>query len=453
MTIRLTHLARAAAAALGTLAAAAAGAQTGQPPAVGQLIIEFDSATAEQAASTSLSQLAAQHQVQLKGLHKLAVGGQVFKMDRQLSDAQARTLAKAIARLPGVKLAEPDLMLQPLAAPNDTLWANQWHYWDAAAGINLEQAWAQGAQGEGVVVGVLDTGYRPHVDLVANILPGYDFLTDADRARDGDGRDPDATDEGDWTRLFGVIPIDSSWHGTHVAGTVAAVTNNGEGVAGVAPRAKVMPVRVLAKDGGTISDIVDAIVWSAGGNVEGMKRTKTPARVINMSLGGSGACSEPLQRAINAATRRGALVVVAAGNSSADASGHNPANCRNVLTIAATGPTGGRASYSNFGATIELAAPGGDEGAPVWSTSNTGKKLPEADSYAGGSYYGTSMAAPHVAGVAALMLSKNPTLTPRQMGKILVKTARPFPAPCDQCGSGLLDANAALAKTPEAPSH
>ncbi|MCA0177500.1 MAG: S8 family serine peptidase [Proteobacteria bacterium] len=442
-----TLVQRACLAAAGLLLASSGAMAADAPRAVGQLIIKFDSAATERSAGNQLASVAQRHQARLAAAHKLALGAQVFTLERELSPDAAQALAQDISRLPGVAYAEPDLKVQAFA-PNDPLWANQWHYHDATAGIRLEAAWAQGAQGQGVVVGVLDTGYRPHADLVANILPGYDFVSNKKKARDGNARDAIALDEGDWTRLYGFIPVSSSWHGTHVAGTVAAVTNNGAGLAGVAPQAKVMPVRVLAKDGGTTSDIADAIIWASGGHVPGIADTATPVKVINMSLGGSGACGTTMQQAIDGAIGRGVVVVVAAGNSSADVSGFQPANCNGVLAIAATGATGGRASYSNFGARIDLAAPGGDNGAPVWSTSNTGKKLPAADTYLGGSYMGTSMAAPHVAGVAALMLGKNPQLSPAQVGTILKNSARAFPAPCSQCGSGLLDAAAAVAATP-----
>ncbi|HEY6125376.1 MAG TPA: S8 family peptidase, partial [Steroidobacteraceae bacterium] len=293
------------------------------------------------------------------------------------------------------------------------------------------------------------TGYRPHADLAANILPGYDFIGDTFVANDGNGRDSDASDPGDWINAGECAPGDpaafeaSSWHGTHVAGTIAALTNNSSGVAGVAFNAKVVPARVLGKCGGYTSDIADAIVWTSGGTVSGVPANANPAKVLSISLGGGGACGTTTQNAINSARSRGASVVVAAGNSNANASNFSPANCTGVVTVAAVGRNGGKASYSNFGATVEVAAPGGSGGAnSVLSTLNSGSTGPGADNYA--LYNGTSMATPHVSGVVALMLSVKPTLTPDQVTSILQSTARAFPATCSQCGSGIVNANAAV---------
>jgi serine protease len=234
----------------------------------------------------------------------------------------------------------------------------------------------------------------------------------------------------------------SSWHGTHVAGTIAALTNNGTGVAGIAYGAKVVPVRVLGKCGGYTSDIADGIIWASGGTVSGVPNIAARAQVINMSLGGGGACDTTTQNAINSARTRGTVVVVAAGNESQNASNSNPANCAGVIAVAATNRSGGRATYSNYGTIVDVAAPGGDTGAGILSTLNAGTTSPGADSYA--SYMGTSMATPHVAAVAALMLSKNPALTPDDVEARLKSSARPFPASCSGCGAGIVDASAAI---------
>jgi serine protease len=241
-----------------------------------------------------------------------------------------------------------------------------------------------------------------------------------------------------------------------VAGTIAAKTNNGVGVAGVAYGAKVVPARVLGRCGGYTSDIADAIVWASGGTVTGVPANANKARVLNLSLGGTGACDTTTQNAINSARSRGAVVVVAAGNSNVNASNASPANCAGVIAVAATGRSGGKASYSNYGANVDVAAPGGDYGAGILSTLNSGTSTPASDSYA--SYMGTSMATPHVAGVAALMLSANPNLTPDEVEARLKSTARAFPAACSGCGAGIVDAaaavNAALPSTPVvAPSQ
>ena len=390
--------------------------------------------------------------VTLSHLRTTALGSQVLKVDRRMSIDEATQLARDIAASdPNVEFAEPDRMMRALFVPNDTRYNEQWQYFEAAGGLNLPAAWEK-STGTGVVVGVVDTGYRPHADLAANILPGYDFISDVPTANDGNGRDNDPSDPGDWINAGECGPGDptafesSSWHGTHVSGTIAAVTNNSNGVAGVAFNAKVVPARVLGKCGGFTSDIADAIVWVSGGSVSGVPANANPARVINISLGGTGACDNTTQSAINSARTRNTVVVVAAGNSNQNASGFTPANCTGVITVAAVGRTGGKAFYSNFGATVEVAAPGGDTSAGtangILSTLNAGSTTPGADSYA--FYQGTSMATPHVVGVVALMLSVKPTLTPDQVLSILQSTARPFPATCSQCGSGIVDANAAV---------
>jgi serine protease len=441
-------LAAAAAALLSTAAHAGgpgAAATAGAAPApVGQMIVKFRPGASPSAA---LRSVARSHGVTMAKLRNMALGAQVFKLDRALALPEARGLAKALRGVAGVEFADADQVLSADFVPNDPLYSSQpqWHYFEPAAGINLEKA-LEKAQGRNTVVAVLDTGFRPHADLAANLVQGYDFIIDTDISNDGDGRDADASDPGDWYKLLGIIPIDSSWHGTHVAGTIAAVTNNSIGVAGVAPRAKVMPVRVLGQGGGYVSDISDAIVWASGGTVPGVPKTKTPAQVINMSLGGTGECSEIMQRAITSAGKRGTLTITSAGNDGFDAINKNPANCKNAFPVAALGREGGKAGYSNFGAIVKLAAPGGDKNEYVWSTLNSGKKAPGEDAYAG--YQGTSMAAPHAAAVAALVFSKNPSLSPKQVAKILVGSARAFAGRCDECGSGALDANRALGATP-----
>ena len=232
------------------------------------------------------------------------------------------------------------------------------------------------------------------------------------------------------------------------------MTNNASGVAGVAFGAKVVPARVLGKCGGYTSDIADAIIWASGGTVSGVPTNANPARVINMSLGGGGACDTTTQSAINSARSRNTVVVVAAGNSNANVSGFSPASCSGVIAVAAVGRNGGKASYSNYGALVDVAAPGGNMNTGttngVLSTLNSGSSTPGVDSTA--YYQGTSMAAPHVAGVAALMLSVKPSLTPDQVESLIKSSARAFPATCTQCGTGIVDAlaavNAALGTTP-----
>jgi serine protease len=425
-----------------------------QQPAQGLIVLyRDDTAAADLAGSGAsfaartrvmqrLEALSARTGARLKHVRALAIGAQLV----DVADASADTktdlaaLAEILRQDPEVLSVEPNAMMQPLLTPNDTRYPEQWHYFESTGGINAVPAWDR-RTGAGVVVAVIDTGIVPHSDLNANVLPGYDFVSDAASARDGNGRDSNARDEGDWS-LAGECgrptAANSSWHGTHVAGTVAAVTNNAAGVAGVAFGAKIVPVRALAKCGGTLADIADAIVWSAGGSVPGVPANANPAKVINMSLGGSGACGTTYQAAINTARTLGTAVVVAAGNSNVDASNARPANCTGVITVAATTRSGGKASFSNFGTVVDVAAPG----AGILSTLNSGTTVPAAESYA--SYNGTSMATPHVAGVAALLFQAKPTATPTEIETALRNTARVFPQACSGCGTGIVDANAAI---------
>ncbi|MCL0120823.1 S8 family serine peptidase [Corynebacterium pygosceleis] len=266
--------------------------------------------------------------------------------------------------------------------------------------------------------------------------------------RDGDGRDGDPQDNGDWF-LPGECNnrdgADSSWHGTHVAGIIGAATDNGIGVAATAPGSRILPVRALGKCGGLTSDIADAIIWSAGGRVNGVPENTTPASVINLSLGGQGRCSRTYQRAIDFAVERGVTVVVAAGNDAIDASRVQPANCDNVITVGASGESGSLAGYSNHGHVLDITAPGGDmtNGAGVLSTLNTGTRTPGSPAYA--YYEGTSMATPLVSGVAALLHHAEPGLTPDQIRTRITDTARPLTRNCwAGCGAGLIDAAAAV---------
>jgi serine protease len=384
----------------------------------------------------------------LRALRATATGADVLQLSRTMSLDEAKSLAAELKlRDPDVEYAEPDRIMVPLFTPNDPMYSQQWDFYEAKAGLNLPAAWDK-STGAGINVAVIDTGYRPHADLAGQILPGYDFITSSTIAGDGNGRDSDASDIGDNTIAgqcgTGMPAQDtaSSWHGTHVAGTIAAKTNNGIGVAGVAYGARIVPARVLGKCGGYTSDIADAIVWASGGTVTGVPVNPNKARVLNLSLGGSGSCDTTTQNAINSARSRGAVVVVAAGNSNVNASNANPASCAGVIAVAAVGRTGGKASYSNYGANVDIAAPGGDSGDGILSTLNAGTSTPAADSYA--YYMGTSMATPHVAGVAALMLAKNPNLTPDEVEAKLKSTARAFPAACSGCGAGIVDAAAAV---------
>ena len=419
-----------------------------------RFIIKYRQAVSETALAQSLAAAArtlpinAGKQIALQRLRRLAIGPDVVRTDLPLDRAQAETLLRKLAADPNVEYVEVDRLNTIDFTPNDTRFNEQWGY-TGAYGIKATQAWDT-THGNGVVVAVLDTGITRHSDLDANVLPGYDFVSDSTVGNDGDGRDNDPSDPGDWVTLNqcpgGNRAADSSWHGTHVAGTIAAVTNNAKGVAGTAFGAKILPVRVLGTCGGYDSDIADAIVWASGGSVSGVPANTHPAEVINLSLGGGGACGSTFQNAINAAVGRGTTVVVAAGNDNVNASLSSPANCSNVIAVGANDSAGKRsiwnsAQQSNYGTTVDLAAPGSN----ILSTVNSDTQGPVAESYA--SYGGTSMATPHVAGVVALVQSvSNPIRTPAQVEALLKNTVTPFPATPDKpIGAGIVNAQAAVA--------
>ncbi|MEU4466652.1 S8 family serine peptidase [Streptomyces sp. NPDC024017] len=366
------------------------------------------------------------------------------------TDPSRSSVADVVAQYkadPQVAYVVPDRLNKPTAVtPNDTEYSKQWDLFESTAGMNVPGAWDT-TTGTGVTVAVIDTGYVAHSDLAANIVGGYDFISDTAVSVDGNGRDSNPADPGDWYNADecgqGIPASASSWHGTHVAGTIAAATNNGKGVAGIAYGAKISPVRVLGKCGGYDSDIIDAITWASGGTVSGVPANTNVAKVINMSLGGGGACSSATQSAINGAVNRGTSVVVAAGNENQNVSNASPANCSNVIAVAATNRAGGRASYSNYGSLVDISAPGGETRTStangILSTLNSGTKTPSTENYA--FYQGTSMATPHVAGLAALMKSANSALTPAQIESAIKANARALPGTCSGgCGAGLADA-------------
>lgn len=378
---------------------------------------------------------------------RLGIGADLFVLSAA-SPVNVKSLLERMRAQPGVAYAVEDRKLQINFTPDDPLYNEQWHYFEADGGIRAPAAWEL-STGQGVVVADVDTGYTDHADLTPNILPGYDFISDKSISRDGDRRDADAHDKGDWfiDFLSGAL-IPSSWHGTHTAGTIAAAGNNGVGVVGVAFNARIVPVRVLGVGGGYISDIYDGVVWAAGGTIPHVPANANPAKVINMSLGGGGPCDEVQQGAIDTARSLGTTVVVSAGNGNTDASLQSPASCKGVITVAATDRSGHRAPYSNIGEIVDVAAPGGDTDNTlsngVLSTVNAGTKGVRGDGY--NFYNGTSMAAPHVTGVAALMASVKPSITPNEIECTIKATARPFPDPasCPNCGAGILNALGAV---------
>jgi serine protease len=352
----------------------------------------------------------------------------------------------------------------------------QW-YLDGEFGINASKAWTISKGSPALVVAVLDTGITQHPDLDANIVTGYDFISDATNARDGNGRDANPADPGDYVNSG----EPSSWHGTHVSGIIAAESND-IGISGVAPNVKISPVRVLGVNGGSESDIAAGINWAIGVKLNGIPTNPNPAKVVNLSIGSSTFSNcysySPTQLAIDESKKRNVTLVTSAGNENEYSTNSFPGNCFGNITIGATGITGDRSYYSNYSIFssswaryigVDISAPGGDSkvgsGKPanglIWSTLNDGKTEVGRATYGG--EQGTSMSSPIAAGVVALMYSVRPSLTYNQVWEILSATARSFKtsSPCvDQlietrlsngstvttglCGVGIIDAHAAL---------
>jgi serine protease len=354
------------------------------------------------------------------------------------------------------------LSVQTQSISNDPDFSRQWNMMGAPGGIDAVHAWDITHGSPATIVAVVDTGVRPHPEFADRLLPGYDFISDPRIANDGDGRDSDASDPGDWTEAGECYNYfnPSSWHGTHVTGIIAASGEDGHGIAGVNWRTRVLPVRVLGKCGGTDDDIVAGMMWAAGIHVPGVPDNPNPAQVINLSLGGPGdSCPSQYHQAIQKIVTRGVLVVVAAGNDSSEDFYSVPANCFDVFSVVATNPSGELPAYTNkhiFTVSTAISAPGGDmkwvdgigythKEDGIFSTINLGPKKPQGDDYAWDE--GTSMAAPHVSGIASLVLAVNPNLSGVELQPLLRFASRPFSkgSDCDYylssiCGSGIADA-------------
>lgn len=381
---------------------------------------------------------------------RLANGAYVVKMSESRSHQAWLDVMHQLSFDPDVAYVEPDLLMVPTADP---YYDSQWYLHSPLFGINADSAW-QFSTGAGAVIAVLDTGILAHPDLVANTLPGYDFISDIFTANDGDGRDSSALDPGDGVAAGacgGGEPHSdrySTWHGSHVAG-IAAAPVNGIGVTGVAYDADILPLRVLGRCGGYTSDIVDAIYWASGYSVAGVPANSTPADVINLSLSSTvtGACGQAYSDAVTAAINAGVSVVTSAGNANANANDYAPGNCAGVINVAATDRYGDRAPYSNTGSVVDVAAAGGrlvsgDPLSGIWSTLDSGEFSTETYIYA--AYQGTSMAAPQVAATVALMRSVEPAATPAELEAAIVDTAQNFIGSCSGCGAGLLDTEEAV---------
>jgi serine protease len=373
----------------------------------------------------------------------------------QVTSGQSEGTAAVLARLradPAVESVDVDQRRYPHAMPNDPLFADQWYEQNnQPAAIDAISAWDSTTGRTDIVIADLDTGIRfDHPDLGpvggSKLLAGYDFITDPAVGNDGDGRDTDASDPGDWvtsadaatTKFKDCTVENSSWHGTRTAGILGAVANNSTGIAGISWGAEILPVRVLGKCGGTDSDILDGMRWAAGLHVDGVPDNAHPAQIINMSLGGTGACTSAEQIVINEVLAVGVLVVVSAGNEGGPVD--SPANCVGVAGIAGLRNVGTKVGFSSLGAEISLAAPAGNcintSGAcvyPIDTTSNAGMTTPTINGYTDqlNPSLGTSFSAPIVSGIAALMVSANSNLTAPQLIARLKEGSVTFPVSSD----------------------
>ena len=416
-------------------------------------------------------------------------------------------LARQLAGMPDVAWATVDERRFAHAAPNDpyfgpgqtviTPTVGQWYLRapdsSMVSAINALGAWSISTGSPSVTVAVLDTGVRKdHPDLAGKLHEGYDFLADSSSSNDGDGRDPDASDPGDFMVAgqcgAGALADTSSWHGTQVAGIVGAATHNGLGIAGAGRDIMVLPVRVLGACGGYDADIIAAMRWAAGISSDvggGVSVTNAhPAKVINLSLGSSSACGQAYIDAVQELNAAGVTVVASAGNAAGFAT-DAPGNCPGVLAVGGLRHTGTKVGFSSLGPDVAISAPagncvnvGGNEPClyPIMTTSNAGTTTPAASIYTDSFNYslGTSFSAPQVSGTVGLMLSIHPNLTPDAVRAALQASARAFPpalqgsgvAQChapnsheqyecacttSTCGAGMLDAAAAVAWVLPAP--
>jgi serine protease len=524
--------------------AACGSAQAAEPAA--QVIVKFKSGAAtSRSVSSAHSPASAQPQQALRE-RAMALGkrvgvalqsGAAVGQGTQLVTARGLSSVQLAARLSRQSDVEYAVVNQrrfivqarPLATANDLLFKSdlsalgltpvvgQWYLrapsGEVQSSINAPAAWSVTPGHDDVVVAVIDTGVRfDHPDLKrvaqgGKLLPGYDMISDRDISNDGTGRDNNPADPGDWVSasdggLFPDLPpigpvppiggsgcgeSDSSWHGTQTASLIAAITNNGAGMAAAGPGLRVLPVRALGKCGGDDADIVAAMRWAAGLPVDGVPTNPTPAAVINMSLGAPGECNSLYRETVSQILAKGVVIVASAGNSAGHALG-SPANCPGVIAVSGLRHVGTKVGFADLGPDVTISAPGGNcvnTGAdadclyPIITATNSGKTKPETSTYTDGrnEAVGTSFSAPLVAATAALMKSARPGITPAQVRQVLQSTARPFPTtgvasvdgkpvpvctapredsngkPVDQeqcycttgtCGAGMLDAGGAL---------
>ena len=358
---------------------------------------------------------------------------------------------------------------------SDPMYGSQWHLY-SSFGIQAHKAWQVTKGKPSIVVAVLDSGITAHPDLAGQTVQGFDFISSPSSSHDNQALgantgdwDADPTDVGDYS-----AGNDSSWHGTHVGGLIAAAQNS-VGVSGVAPGVKILPIRVLGSTGGQTSDLIASINWASGLSVAGVPNNPNPARVLNLSIGTEtvSGCDAGTQAAFQSAWDRGVTAVTAAGNGdrfgrAMQAIYSYPGNCYPTINVGATGYSGDTAYYSNYGPGVDFSAPGGDDkDSPAPYTTETEGMLLSTwnlgTTTAGAADYsieeGTSMASPVVAAVVGLIYSVNPSFTSEDAYEIIKATVRPFKAGTQcattapqyavtngysYCGAGIVDAGAAV---------
>ena len=430
--------------------------------AEGRVLVKFRDVGATgrvqaQAATDKVAALATRTGIRFRSSRALGPQWHVVELDPTVSTPEqlVRILADDT-----VEYATLDRRRYPHAVPNDPLYPGSTGQWylqvnvTTPASINAEQAWSRTTGSDGVVIADIDTGIRyDHPDLGradngGRVLPGYDFISDARVANDGDGRDADPTDTGDFltvqeaaTDFFKTCggATNSSWHGTRTAGIIGARTNNAEGIAGTTWSPWIVPVRVLGKCGGFDSDILDGMLWAAGIHVDGVPDNPYPAQIENLSLGATGTCGQAYSDVIAAVGARGVLVVVSAGNEGGPVD--EPADCPGAVGVAGLRHAGTKVGFSSLGPEVAVAAPGGNcvnpSGAclfPINTTTNLGTTTPGANSYSDqlSPSVGTSFSAPIVSGIAGLMLAVNGNLGAGQLrARIREGAMAPFPVSSD----------------------
>lgn len=447
-------------------------------------------------ASSAMAALAGRNKLALKQARQITSTLHVMQFE---PEASGESVTESVARLradSAVEYVEPDQRRYPHAVPNDPLYVGQWYLQNAGStpsAIDAVGVWDVTTGNTGVVVADIDTGVLySHPDLLrlaagGRLLPGYDFVADPSVANDGDGRDSDPTDPGDWVTaaesnsatFSGCSASDSSWHGTRVAGILGALTNNSTGVAGVTWSSSILPVRVLGKCGGFDSDILAAMLWAGGIPVNGVPDNPYPAKIENLSLGALGTlCPASYQDVVSQLTAAGVLVVASAGNEGGPVG--IPARCPGVAAIAGLRHTGTKVGFSSLGTEIALGAPGGNcvntgAGQPclfsIDTTSNLGTTSASTHAYTDqfNINVGTSFSAPIVSGIAGLMVAVNGNLNSAQLIARLKEGANAYPLSSDPnvpqcrvptgandlqtaecscttqtCGAGMADANRAV---------